>query len=82
MLDDLFDMVSDRFRDKRRGSSGGLLGRRGQLLQGDGDEDQYDDRARRPRDDRRDHRDDEGDDDERDSRRGRRRGEFDLDFGD
>lgn len=83
MLDDLFDMVTDRSRDKRRGSSGGLLGKIGQMLQvgGDSDEDRYDDREQRRREDRRHHRDDD-DDDERDSRRGHRRRDFDLDFGD
>ncbi len=84
MLDDLFDMVTDRSREKRRGSSGGLLGRIGQMLQvgSDADEDRRDDREYRRRDDRRDYRRDDDDDDERGDRRDRRRRDFDLDFGD
>lgn len=93
MFDDLFDSLSDRSRGQR-GKSGGLLGKLGQLLEGDFDEDRHQERERRHdgaerdryaasrRDDREYRRDDDDEDDDREQeRRGTRRG-FDFDFGD
>ena len=91
MLDELFDALTDRERDRSRrshGSSGGLLGKIGQLLEGDAGEDRryaddrYDDSDRR-RGERRDYgHDDDRDDDHWSDRRGRKRRGFDFDFGD